>query len=95
LKTRIQFSPAADRTFSVLPKRARDRFNAAFAVLEEEGVRRLPGLDVRQMRNYRNVWRIRIGDYRGVFRLDGDEIRFVKFGHRRTIYHGIREAARE
>jgi mRNA-degrading endonuclease RelE of RelBE toxin-antitoxin system len=47
------------------------------------------------MRNYRDLWRLRIGEYRGVYRWDGHELRFLKFGHRRAVYHGLPENARE
>jgi mRNA interferase RelE/StbE len=31
-------------------------------------------------------WRLRIGDYRAIFRLDGDTVVVTKIGHRRDVY---------
>jgi mRNA-degrading endonuclease RelE of RelBE toxin-antitoxin system len=95
VKTRIRFSPTADRTFSALPRRVQAQFNDVLSTLEEGPFRRAPGLDVRQMRNYRDIWRVRLGEYPGVFRWDGSELRFLKFVHRRVVYHGLPETARE
>jgi hypothetical protein len=47
------------------------------------------------MRNYRYIWRVRLGECRGVLRWDGNELRFQKFGRRRVAYHGLPETACE
>ncbi|HLF16110.1 MAG TPA: type II toxin-antitoxin system RelE/ParE family toxin [Candidatus Thermoplasmatota archaeon] len=31
-------------------------------------------------------WRLRVGQYRGIFEVEGGTVRFVRFGHRSSIY---------
>jgi mRNA interferase RelE/StbE len=77
-------SPSAQRQIRKLPQRQRDRVNARLLELERDprpqGVKKLSG--------EKNVYRIRIGDYRALYSIE-DEILFVlviEVGHRRDIY---------
>lgn len=81
----IVASPAAARQFKGLPSHARDRFLAAFPLLEDDPHTPRPGLHIEKMTD-RQTWRLRIGRFRGIFRIDGREVVFLRFAHRGEVY---------
>jgi len=82
---RVSFSPEGYRSLSKLPASVRLRFNEGFAVLEKSGPdARL--LDTHRLSGTRDLWTLRIGGYRGVYRWKLDEARFIRFGHRAGVY---------
>jgi len=42
--------------------------------------------DVKRVRGYDNVYRMRVGNYRVIFELDNEGIHVLKVGHRKNIY---------
>ena len=43
----------------------------------------------------RSLWSLRVGDYRVVYRIEGDKVRVIQIAHRRDAYKaGILEARR-
>ena len=73
----------AQRSLSRIAAQDRDRISSAIRRLAEEpkphGVKKLSG---------RNVWRIRIGDYRILYEIHNERllILVIDIGHRREIY---------
>ena len=43
-------------------------------------------MDVKPLRGLRGAWRLRIGDYRGIYELEPGKVRFTRFGHRSNVY---------
>ncbi len=33
-----------------------------------------------------NAWRLKVGDYRGIYAIEEEDVVFTKFGHRKTVY---------
>jgi mRNA-degrading endonuclease RelE of RelBE toxin-antitoxin system len=83
--TRVTFSPEGFRSLSKLPTQVRLRFNVTFAVLEESGPD-VTLLDTHPLSGTENLWTLRIGPYRGIYRWRIDEARFIRFGHRSQVY---------
>ena len=82
----VAATPAAAKQFKGLPAGVKDRFQATFAALGEDPARRRPGLDVKPLKGAPGSYRLRVGHYRGIFKVTGKEILFTRFGHRSTIY---------
>jgi mRNA interferase RelE/StbE len=76
----IAFTTAAARQWIKLPDDVRRRINGKLTVFAKTGqgdVKRLQG---------RAGARLRIGDHRVIFYVEGDKIIVVAVGHRREIY---------
>ncbi|MGI0150272.1 MAG: type II toxin-antitoxin system RelE family toxin [Thermoplasmata archaeon] len=82
----IEFTSSAERAFRRLPPSLQRRFSAAFEVLRIDPRRRRPGCDVRLLSGAANAWRLRVGDYRGIYAIEGSKIVFTRFGHRKDVY---------
>jgi addiction module RelE/StbE family toxin len=82
----IFFKPSAEREFRRLPREVQRRFAEAFELLAEDPTRARPGLDVRPLRGVKGAWRLRIGDYRGIYEIAPGNVRFTRFGHRSNVY---------
>ena len=85
---KVRFSPEGSRSLGNLPHLYLEKFNVAFALVEEGGPRAAP-LDSHPLSGNQRLWTLRIGPYRGIFRWDGDEARFIRFGHRRSVYQRL------
>lgn len=86
MRTSIYVKPSAEREFRRLPREIQRRFANAFEALAEDPTRARPGLDVKPLRGLRGAWRLRIGDYRGIYELEPGKVRFTRFGHRSNVY---------
>ena len=65
------------KTLAKLPERDRRRIRDALKVLAADPIRRRPGADVKRLSGTsgrEDFWRLRIGDYRDVYAIQGDEI---------------------
>jgi len=82
----IFFKQSAQREFRRLPRDIQRRFAEAFELLAEEPTRPRSGLDVRPLHGVRGAWRLRVGDYRGIFEVSPGKVTFTRFGHRSSIY---------
>jgi len=75
----------AQKALARIEKRDRDRIAKAIRALAQEprpsGAKKLAG---------RDAYRVRVGDYRVLYEIDGDRlvVLVVDVGHRRAIYRG-------
>ncbi len=80
----VQFLPAAVKALQALPKDVQRRIVAKVERLADEphpdGSIKLQGEE--------SLWRVRIGTYRVVYTIDGDQlvVIVVRIGHRREVY---------
>ena len=80
----IEVAPAAERAIKKLSDEIRRRIVKAILKLEEEprpsGIRKLSGEN--------DLYRIRVGDYRIVYKIQDDVlvVVIVRVGHRREVY---------
>ena len=82
---RILIGRSAERELACLPREVQERFAKAFEELARDPKPR-PGLDVKPLRGMKGAWRLRVGSYRGIYELDGGQVRFTRFGHRSNVY---------
>lgn len=85
---RIRFAkPVAGKSFERLPREVQRFFNERFDLLARNPQARTAEVDVHQLWGYTNAWVLRKGrEWRGIYAIDGDEIVFIIFGNRRTVY---------
>jgi mRNA interferase RelE/StbE len=82
---RILIDARAAKQLEKLPKSIAERIDAAIAALSERprpsGVKMLRG-------ELKPGWRVRVGDYRVLYRIDdaAGEVKIFEIGHRREIY---------
>lgn len=80
----VLLSDSADRAYSRLPVKVRQRVHAALrelAATNRGDVKRLKGTRGRE-----DLYRLRVGDYRVVFARSGTEIRVTRILHRHEGY---------
>ncbi len=82
----IEFTSSAEKAFRRLPPAVRRRFSAALELLRNDPRRRRPGCDLRLLSGAANAWRLRVGDFRGIYAIEESKIVFTRFGHRKDVY---------
>ncbi len=84
---RIVLSPKAEKILSKLPKIDQ------IAIFRK--IRLIPNIESIQneekLKGFQNIYRIRIGDYRIVYRKTSSEIYIVLIGHRKEIYDLLKQ----
>ena len=80
----IVFKPSAVRELRDLPRDVQARVQAAIEALADDPF----SGDVRKMAKHRNRWRLRVGNYRVIYEVNGHElvILIIAVGHRKDIY---------
>jgi len=77
----IEFKPRAIKDLKALPDSAKRRIMARIEALRED----LAG-DVKKLTNYTAEYRLRVGDYRVLFEVDGAKIVIYRVLHRKDAY---------
>ena len=83
---RILLTRSAEREFEALERSTQKRFAAAIEELRKDPRRARPGLDIRPLRGLKGMWRLRVGDFRGIYQLADDSVTFTRFAHRSKVY---------
>ena len=79
---KIRFSRRAWRDWQSLPREVQERLSSKLKLFSTDPLRYAVKLTDAKVGQYR----FRIGDYRVVFDLAGDEIQVLEVGHRKEIY---------
>lgn len=82
----IVFEGKAKKEFGDLPDFVRRRFYPVFQELEVDPFRPRPGCDIRVLHGVTGVRGVRVGEFRGVYEVEGTDVRFTRFGHRSAVY---------
>ena len=82
MKYELLYTPRAERDIEKLEPRVKDRIGKTLLRYTEEPLRFAEKLSDPILGEYR----FRIGDYRVVFDIEGNEIVVLRVGHRREIY---------
>ena len=77
----LAISEEAREQLRALPKDRRRQIGSRLAALQED----LSG-DVRKLATARNKYRLRVGDYRVLFRLEGNTIEVYQVADRKNAY---------
>ena len=70
-----------------LPKETRGR--AALSILELATLPSPQGVE--KLKGYERLYRLRVGDYRIVYEVTGEDVRVVAVSHRKDIYRQLKE----
>ncbi len=88
--TLVTFSPEGVNSFRKLPQAVKIGFDAFLSEFVSAKRLRLPGgFPAHQLEGGRDLWTLKVGAYRGIYRWDGREVRFLRFGHRTRVYFGL------
>ncbi len=86
----VRFTLSAANELMRLPREIRRQFDTGFAELERSAFRSVPGLlDVHALKGGHGLWTMRVRGYRGLYRVDGDEVVFVAFRPRPSAYRDL------
>ena len=81
MKYKIQFKPRAVKDFESLPPKMRTRILARIDEMSDN----LKG-DVKHLTDLTSEYRLRVGDYRVLFEIEGKAIIVYRIRHRREAY---------
>jgi mRNA-degrading endonuclease RelE of RelBE toxin-antitoxin system len=76
--------PDVVKQLAAIPIKDRQRLFEALETVAAAPARRFPF--VTQLVGQTNVWRLRKGDWRAVFRIQGSDVVLDRVGHRKDIY---------
>ena len=82
----VLLTKSAEREFERLERDVQVRFAAAIELLRENPSRARPGLDVGPMKGLKGMWRLRVGEYRGIYQRDEWTITFTRFALQSNVY---------
>jgi mRNA interferase RelE/StbE len=82
----VELKRSAQKEFRRLPRTVMVRFGQAIEELAEGPLRPRAGLDIRKLHGTRSTWRLRVGEYRGIFEAQKDRLVFTRFAHRSKVY---------
>lgn len=86
MPARVEFTRSAEKEFGRLPREVQRRFADAIPLVAESPRRARAGADVRKLRGTRGAWRLRVGDWRGIYECEGGKVVFTRFAHRSKVY---------
>ena len=81
MRYRLIINIEPKRKLRLLPKRIRKEIGYRIFLMQED----LAG-DVKKLKDSENVYRLRVGDYRVIFELEGDTITIYDIGNRKDVY---------
>ncbi len=81
MKYDVQFKPAAVKDIKGIPARTQSRILARIEVMSDD----LKG-DVKRLTSFTREYRLRVGDYRVLFEIEGKSIIIYRVRHRREAY---------
>lgn len=81
MRYEIEFLPVALQQLRALPKDARRLIGGKIDLLQDD-----PAGDVKKLKGFKRKYRLRAGDYRVLFELEGTTVVIYDVGHRKDIY---------
>lgn len=86
----VSLSPEGLASLRRLPPESRRSFDRLLTLLREAPRLRLPGaFETHALEGGLGLWTLKVGPYRGIYRWDGHEVRFIRFGHRSSAYQRL------
>jgi mRNA interferase RelE/StbE len=82
---RVQLTRSAEKEWARLPGAVRSRFVEAIDALAQDPRKARPGVDIKRLRGTKGTWRLRVGEYRGIYELEEGVVVFTRFAHRSKV----------
>lgn len=77
----------SEKDIKRIPGHIIDKFTKIIDELEVDPINKRPGVDIKNLRGYPNIFRVRIGEYRVLYSVDKNHIvRVIAVVHRRKAY---------
>ena len=73
-------------TYLKQPKAFLDKQPSRQAERIEKAINSLPAGDIKKLRGYENMYRLRVGDFRIIFEKDDDNYHVIKIDNRGSVY---------
>lgn len=83
---RVQLTRSAEKEFAKLPAAVVRSFTDAIDAVAEHPWKGRPGADIRRLGGTKSTWRLRVGNDRGVYAIEGNTVVFTRFAHRSKVY---------
>jgi mRNA interferase RelE/StbE len=83
---KLKISQSVVKDLRALPKETKGR--AALSILELTTMPYPPGAE--KVQGYEQTYRIRVGDYRIVYEVAGDEVTVIAVSHRKEVYRNLK-----
>jgi mRNA interferase RelE/StbE len=83
---KLKISQSVVKDLRALPKDAKGR--AALSILELTATPYPPGAE--KIQGYAQTYRVRVGDYRIVYEISGDEVTIIAVSHRKEVYRDLK-----
>ena len=87
MKYKIELFKSAAREFSSLPKDVQARAVKIFNILQIDPFSEI--LKIRKLKGHRDLFRIRVGDYRIIYKIEEPSILIVRIRHRKNVYENL------
>ncbi len=82
----IEWDTRARKDLDALDSQVRRRVVTSIDSLEGQPAR---GRNITPLKGYKDVYRLRVGDWRAGYTLEGDTVTIVAVGHRRDFYRHL------
>lgn len=76
----------AEKDLKRVPEHIIDKFSKIIDELEIDPINKRPGVDIKNLRGYPNIFRVRIGEYRVLYFVDKNIVRIIALVHRKKAY---------
>jgi len=73
-------------TYSKQPESFFDRQSEKQVARIKRAINALPAGDIKKLTGYKNMYRLRVGDFRILFEKDGDKYHVIKIDNRGGVY---------
>jgi mRNA-degrading endonuclease RelE of RelBE toxin-antitoxin system len=83
---KVTYRTSAEVGYLAFPKEIQREFRDAIRLLARDPTGRLGNLDVEPIRGAKNLFRLKISNYRGIFRAEEDRLVFLDFGYGHDPY---------
>jgi len=73
-------------TYSKQPESFLDKQSKKHVARIKKAINALPAGDIKKLTGYKNMYRLRVGDFRILFEKDGDKYHVIKIDNRGGVY---------
>ena len=83
MEYQVEFSPQTRKDLEVLPPRICKQTLKKIVDLQRAAFK---GPQIKPLKSYGDLFRLRVGDYRVVYQIKGNQVTVLLIGHRKDIY---------
>jgi len=90
-KFNVSIADSVLKELNSLDRQTKERIKSALKELWEDPFRAHPKADIKKLKGFRNpdMFRLRVGDYRIVYAIEGKEVKITHVLKRSAVYKGL------